>query len=176
MKKKVIGCILLVTIVPNVFLSKVNAMTEENYEDIAVERVETELNIESYSILDELETSRVGGLRYYYKRVPQRAWTTTVDTLGKVVDTATNVISKFTDRDAGISIHPKYNLSGYGYTTSGSLVRETQKLLVLNGYSVDQDGYWGPKTCSAVKNFQSQRGLVADGIVGYNTWTALFGK
>ena len=44
------------------------------------------------------------------------------------------------------------------------------------GYSLDQDGYFGPKTEAAVMDFQrkhSQCGGV-DGIVGPNTWAVLF--
>lgn len=36
-----------------------------------------------------------------------------------------------------------------------------------------QDGIWGPKTTEAVKKWQSEHGLVADGIVGKKTWMKL---
>lgn len=36
-----------------------------------------------------------------------------------------------------------------------------------------QDGIWGPKTTEAVKKWQSEHGLVADGIVGNKTWMKL---
>jgi len=36
------------------------------------------------------------------------------------------------------------------------------------------DGVFGPKTEAAVKAFQTDQGLVVDGIVGRNTWKALF--
>lgn len=37
----------------------------------------------------------------------------------------------------------------------------------------NQDGLWGPVTMAQVKYFQSTHGLVADGIVGPNTWNTM---
>lgn len=51
---------------------------------------------------------------------------------------------------------------------SGPAVREVQTLLRLV-----VDGDFGPNTESAVKAFQSSRGLAADGVVGPGTWAAL---
>lgn len=39
---------------------------------------------------------------------------------------------------------------------------------------IKDDGIFGPKTEIAVKKFQAMRGLNPDGIVGENTWKALF--
>jgi N-acetylmuramoyl-L-alanine amidase len=35
------------------------------------------------------------------------------------------------------------------------------------------DGFYGPRTLAAVKAFQQERGLLADGIIGANTWCEL---
>jgi peptidoglycan hydrolase-like protein with peptidoglycan-binding domain len=35
------------------------------------------------------------------------------------------------------------------------------------------DGIFGSKTNSAVRNYQSSRGLSVDGIIGCNTWRSL---
>lgn len=48
-----------------------------------------------------------------------------------------------------------------------------QYLLRSRGYSLSVDGYFGPATESTVKAFQRGQGLVQDGVVGENTWTAL---
>ncbi|MFC4639104.1 peptidoglycan-binding domain-containing protein [Deinococcus hohokamensis] len=58
---------------------------------------------------------------------------------------------------------------------NNNAVRALQDQL-RNGYgygSVAVDGAFGPSTDSAVRDFQSKRGLTVDGIVGLNTWHEL---
>ncbi|MCF6526063.1 penicillin-insensitive murein endopeptidase [Streptomyces sp. JJ36] len=55
----------------------------------------------------------------------------------------------------------------------GSDVVAIQYLLRAHGQSPAVDGIFGPGTHSAVRSFQSSRGLGVDGIVGPNTWAAL---
>jgi cell wall-associated NlpC family hydrolase len=57
---------------------------------------------------------------------------------------------------------------------TGSCVTSLQNLLNSKGASLSVDGDFGPATFSAVKNFQSSRGLEVDGIVGPNTKNALY--
>ena len=64
-----------------------------------------------------------------------------------------------------------YNQISYG--SKGSDVTELQKLLNQNGYTLDVDGKFGPKTQAAVKDYQQKNSLAVDGIVGNNTWGAL---
>lgn len=54
-------------------------------------------------------------------------------------------------------------------------VNRLQYLLNANlpAAKLNQDGDFGPATLKAVKTFQSQSGLVADGIVGQYTWRKL---
>ena len=57
---------------------------------------------------------------------------------------------------------------------SGAAVTELQDILNSLGYDCGKaDGKFGAKTLDAVKRFQKDNGLEADGIVGYKTWKAL---
>ena len=64
--------------------------------------------------------------------------------------------------------------------SKGKAVELLQKLLVAQGYKLTRhknrtgiDGDFGPATQRAVKRFQKDEGLVADGIVGKKTWAEL---
>lgn len=58
--------------------------------------------------------------------------------------------------------------------STGPAVRQLQQLLINAGFNPGPvDGIFGPQTQAAVIAFQRSRGLVQDGIVGINTWTAL---
>ncbi len=56
----------------------------------------------------------------------------------------------------------------------GSEGEDVKKLQIKLG--VDPIGKFGPKTDAAVKEWQSRNGLVADGVVGPNTWAKLMGE
>ena len=50
------------------------------------------------------------------------------------------------------------------------------RLLIEKGYKLPRygvDGSFGDETEKAIKKFQSDHGLVVDGIVGKNTWSKL---
>jgi hypothetical protein len=59
------------------------------------------------------------------------------------------------------------------YGSQGSDVKELQKLLNQNGYSLNEDGIFGSKTQAAVTDYQKKNNLAVDGIVGKFTWSAL---
>lgn len=58
---------------------------------------------------------------------------------------------------------------------SGGSVKELQKLLNQNGYTLDEDGVFGNNTLAAVKDYQTKNGLDVDGVVGEKTWGTLTG-
>lgn len=58
----------------------------------------------------------------------------------------------------------------------GNITKLLQEKLVSLGYNTNGvDGIFGGGTTNAVRNFQRNRGLSADGIVGKNTWKKLLG-
>ena len=57
--------------------------------------------------------------------------------------------------------------------SKGVDVRTVQHLLSQQGQAVAADGVYGPVTQAAVTDFQGDKGLVVDGVVGPTTWTAL---
>lgn len=192
MKKKFISCCILVAMAPNLILGTPASATVNNHDSIT--RSENTDNNSSVSLPIITEYSYGNQLEFdedlyygnniearavtknYYKRNVKINWSTLIDILCKVLDTASNIVSRFIDSDTKVTTNPSNNLVGYNYQTIGGNVQEVQKLLNQHGYALAEDGIWGPKTYSAVVNFQKSQGLVADGIVGYNTWNALHGK
>lgn len=58
--------------------------------------------------------------------------------------------------------------------SQGKAVGDVQRALTRRGHAItDRGGVFGPDTATAVRSFQSQHGLVADGVVGQVTWQAL---
>ncbi|MER7727552.1 peptidoglycan-binding protein [Streptomyces sp. NPDC096323] len=57
---------------------------------------------------------------------------------------------------------------------SGEAVKRLQRALTAAlGSTVGADGTYGPGTATAVRSYQTSRGLTADGIAGPDTWAAL---
>lgn len=62
----------------------------------------------------------------------------------------------------------------YRLEDAGEAVRDIQGRLLALGYAVAISGEFGPQTESAVRSFQTDRGLTADGVVGPETWRVLY--
>ena len=58
----------------------------------------------------------------------------------------------------------------------GEDIAEIQGQLVLLGYDVMADGSFGAATVEAIKDFQKNKGIKADGLIGPATYSALLGK
>ncbi|MDX1535990.1 MAG: peptidoglycan-binding protein [Candidatus Spechtbacterales bacterium] len=98
-----------------------------------------------------------------------------------------------TDDIAGLrhlyGMHPKGDLKGWASKyncgnkkpnlrmgSHGECVKELQERLNMRGYNLKEDGTYGIKTAQAVIWFQDSRDLYVDGIVGKETWSALWQK
>lgn len=49
-----------------------------------------------------------------------------------------------------------------------------QLMLIHRGFDIEADGYFGPATDAAVRQFQESAGVAVDGLVGSDTWGALY--
>lgn len=74
---------------------------------------------------------------------------------------------------AGFCISYKADAYVVKGNTSSNIRAVQQRLSALGYYNYKVDGIWGWRTTAAVKNFQRDYGLTADGIVGKNTERAL---
>jgi hypothetical protein len=59
--------------------------------------------------------------------------------------------------------------------SSGACVKYAQALLNYNGANLAVDGKFGPKTKTAVANYQAKNSLAKDGSIGTQTWTSIRG-
>lgn len=77
-------------------------------------------------------------------------------------------------RKAGFDVADDANIPTLRRGNKGDEVADLQALLNAKyGFSLEIDGDFGKDTEAAVKQFQQQHGLTADGIVGPKTWKAL---
>ena len=88
--------------------------------------------------------------------------------------------SYYSNEPSSFSSAP-YSSTGDGSTlalgASGPAVEELQSRLSRLGYNPGTvDGVFGPTTQQAVIEFQRDRGLEADGVVGSGTWASLGGR
>ena len=98
----------------------------------------------------------------YYKRAKQ---VMSVDNIGVTAASAQS------DDDAQA---PTYPGTALRQGSKGANVRAMQQRLTDLGYSLGVDGNFGPGTARAVIAFQQKNNLGKDGVVGPNTWAALW--
>ena len=86
-----------------------------------------------------------------------------------------------TDTDTDTDATPVYGIC-LPMLARGAMGEDTlilQKMLIGSGYSCGRygtDGQFGASTEQSVKDFQTDSGILVDGIVGKQTWQYLFGK
>ncbi|MFF0295541.1 peptidoglycan-binding protein [Kitasatospora sp. NPDC004614] len=56
----------------------------------------------------------------------------------------------------------------------GDDVRRWQQRMWDRGWSITADGWYGPASAAVARQFQAEKGLTADGIVGSATWACAF--
>lgn len=57
--------------------------------------------------------------------------------------------------------------------STGLEVEFVQEKLVYYGFDTDVDGVFGPETDEQIRQFQADKNLTVDGVVGTNTWVQL---
>ncbi|GAA2618685.1 peptidoglycan-binding domain-containing protein [Actinomadura fulvescens] len=72
---------------------------------------------------------------------------------------------------------PKWPGRYLRYTTGKALIRgadvkQWQQRMRARGWSLDADGVYGPRSADVCRDFQREKRLAADGVVGPDTWRA----
>jgi peptidoglycan hydrolase-like protein with peptidoglycan-binding domain len=62
--------------------------------------------------------------------------------------------------------------SGYYGGVDTSNVRTWQTQMSARGWTIDADGKYGPQSSTVCRQFQQEKGLAADSLVGPQTWSA----
>ena len=91
------------------------------------------------------------------------------EALKNLPTTATNTSTSTTSTNVNVKNYPVIKKG-----SKNNYVIILQKRLKELGYAIGVDGVFGGATNAAVRKFQADHGLVVDGIVGKNTWAALF--
>ena len=86
-------------------------------------------------------------------------------------DTAKALHTKFAAANDGNERYPGIAIKS---GQAGAAVQSAQRQLNRKGAALNADGRFGSKTTSAVRSFQKANSLPADGVIGPDTWSALY--
>jgi peptidoglycan hydrolase-like protein with peptidoglycan-binding domain len=67
---------------------------------------------------------------------------------------------------------PGGGTSGAGSAASRAWLKRWQAQMSHRGWTITADGLYGPQTAEVARRFQSEKGLVVDGLIGPATWRA----
>lgn len=155
-------------------LQNIDSNVKSYDSDTIIESYDTNYDIESYALGSGLWTLVKKFLKNNWQDI---ALGTFLIGFEKILDRGTELVQKLFDKNTGTSIDPTKVMISNNHSASVKNIKELQTLLNQHiNANLTVDGIWGPKTRNAVITFQSQNGLTADGIVGYNTWCKLFEK
>lgn len=73
-------------------------------------------------------------------------------------------------------LHVDYFGPAYGHNHTHSDVRVWQQQMRNRGWSIDVDQIYGNGSYSICRQFQSEKGLIVDGLVGGDTWNATWNE
>lgn len=129
--------------------------------DIAFEKVKSEMrsNIKFRNRQIQQELKRLG---YYSGKIDGIAGPLTIKAI------------KSFQRDYDLKVNGIVGKRTYDALFKFRNINTQRRLKDLGLYSGKIDGIIGPLSSEAIKRFQRNQGLVADGIVGPKTWNALF--
>lgn len=149
--KRKIAILIAMTLVTSTFTSINVSATENNSKETKIE------NVQAKAIL------KATGSRIYTTGIYNHISVFEI----RVSNGSTMSVWNFYSRDTYV---------GYNYATNITAVGVLQASLNALGYRIDVDFKFGPKTHSALIDFQKKNGLSVDGIAGPNTWKKLNSK
>ena len=140
------------------------------------------LNDNYYGVLNGARQVGTPGLileHSFHTNTRSTKWLLDDANLDKLAQAEAKVIAEYfvvIQTQAAASADPVAGLRVLGDGDTGEDVKILQAMLNLRGYDCGKvDGIFGSKTEDAVRRYQKDNGLTADGIVGKNTWRKLLG-
>ena len=137
-------------------------------------------NWDYYSVINGAASVGVPGIiveHSFHTNTRATKWLLKDSNLDKLAKAEAKVIAEYFKVDKKETIKTStVELPILSKGTEGAAVKAMQILLISYGYSCGKagaDGDFGRSTLQALKDFQKDRGLTADGCCGYKTWLKL---